>query len=91
MWRLHSFAKASLSVYQASHQIFVGRDRAHDATRLGRTACTGVSIGACRIEFHPEKAQSLAPIPPATKTSLRFFSGTVRFPTAQVRSDAYPS
>ena len=60
-----------------------------NATRA--TDCTGVSIVACRIEFYPEKAQSLAPIPPATKTSLRFFNGTVRFPTAQVRSDAYPS
>ena len=45
------------------HQIFVGGDRAHDATRLWRTDCTGVSIVACRIEFNPEKAESLASAP----------------------------
>ena len=39
------------------NQIFVGGDRAHDATRLWRTDCTGVSIVACRIEFNPEKAE----------------------------------
>ena len=62
------------------HQIFVGGDRAHDATRLWRTDCTGVSIVACRIEFNPEKAEpwqvrrltsaDLSPIPPVnTRTS----------------------
>ena len=35
------------------HQIFVRRDRAHDATRLWRTDCTGMSIVGCRIEFNP--------------------------------------
>ena len=58
-----SFCEGDTMRVPGDHQIFVGRDRAHDATRLGRTDCTGVSIVACRIEFYPEKAQSLASAP----------------------------
>ena len=63
LWRLHSLAKATPTRVPGDHQIFVGRDRAHDATRFGRTDSTGVSIVTCRIEFYPEKAQSLASAP----------------------------
>jgi hypothetical protein len=58
-----SFCEGDTVCVPGDHQIFVGRDRAHDATRLGRTDCTGVSIIACRIEFYPEKAQSRASAP----------------------------